>query len=147
MAERYLDQRIYAAGEVIFSEGDSTTEMYLIQDGKVVVTKKVEGRDVFLATLERGEFFGEMALLDSQPRTATVTALLRTSLIALKSGELLVKLRRDPTLALEMLQVMSRRIRFLDDQLAELMKREMLSQQQLDKLVAKSEYQRRPDGR
>jgi CRP/FNR family cyclic AMP-dependent transcriptional regulator len=143
MPHKYLDDRVYEPGDVIFAEGDTGNEMFIIQEGKVVVTKKVAGADVFLAMLERGDFFGEMALLDSRPRHATCMALVRTRLIAIKSGELLIKLRRDPTLALEMLQTMSRRMRFLDDQLAELMQNEMLSRQQVDKLLAKSEYRQR----
>jgi CRP-like cAMP-binding protein len=141
MAVKYLDERTYEAGDVIFSEGDTTTEMFIVQEGKVVVTKNVAGRDVFLATMERGDFFGEMALLDSQPRHATCSALVPTRLLAIRSGELLMKLRRDPTFALEMLVNMSRRIRYLDDHVAQLMSDQMLSRQQLDKVIARSEYQ------
>ena len=65
--------------------------------------------------------------------------------MAIKSGELLIKLRRDPTLALEMLQTMSRRIRYMNAQLDELMQSEMVSRQDLEKLLAKYEYARRED--
>ena len=140
MAVKYLDDRIYEAGEIIFNEGDTSTEMFIIQDGKVVVTKLVNRSQVFLATFERGDFFGEMALLDSRPRHGTCTAVERTRLISLKSGELLMKLRRDPTFALEMLQTMSKRIRMLDDKLADLLKSEAESLQQLEKLRGASEY-------
>ena len=141
MAIKYLDERTYETGDVIFSEGDHSSEMFIIQEGKVAVTKTVAGREVFLATMERGDFFGEMALLDSQPRHATCSALMPTRLLAIRSGELLIKLRRDPTFALEMLVNMSRRIRYLDDHVAKLMEDQMLSRQQLDKLIARSEYQ------
>jgi CRP-like cAMP-binding protein len=140
MTSKYLDERVYEPGDVIFREGDTSTEMFILQDGKVVITKDVAGHDVFLAMLERGDFFGEMALLDSQPRHATCSALVRTRVVTIKAGELLIKLRRDPTFALEMLQTMSRRIRYLDQQLVELMQNEMPSRVQLDKLIAKSEY-------
>jgi CRP-like cAMP-binding protein len=140
MASNYLDERVYEPGDVIFKEGDTGTEMYIVQEGKVVITKGVAGREVFLAMLERGDFFGEMALLDSQPRHATCSALVRARVVSIKGGELLIKLRRDPTFALEMLQTMSRRIRYLDHQLIELMQNEMPSRVQLDKLIAKSEY-------
>ena len=139
MSSKYLDERVYEPGDVIFREGDTSTEMFIVREGKVVITKDVGGREVFLAMLERGDFFGEMALLDSQPRHATCSALVRTRVVAIKSGELLIKLRRDPTLALEMLQTMSRRIRYLDDQLVELMKNDMASQATVGKLIAKSE--------
>ena len=145
MADKYLDERTYEPGDVIFSEGDAGTEMFIVQEGKAVITKNVAGRDVFLAVLERGEFFGEMALLESRPRQATCCALVRTRIVAIKSGELLIKLRRDPTLALEMLQTMSRRIRYMNAQLDELMQSEMVSRQDLEKLLAKYEYARRED--
>jgi CRP/FNR family cyclic AMP-dependent transcriptional regulator len=140
MAVKYLDDRIYEPGATIFAEGDTSTEMFIIQEGKVVVTKNVDGSDVLLATLERGDFFGEMALLDSQPRHATCAALVRTRVVAIKSGELLIKLRRDPTFALEMLQTMSKRIRVLGDKLAELMQSEAASLEQLEELRARAEY-------
>jgi CRP-like cAMP-binding protein len=142
MASKYLDERVYEPGDAIFKEGDTSTEMYIVQEGKVVITKAVAGRDVFLALLERGDFFGEMALLDSQPRHATCSALVRTRVVAIRSGELLIKLRRDPTLALEMLQTMSRRIRYLDNELVELMRNDLPSQARIGKLFAKSEYVR-----
>jgi len=145
MADKYLDERTYEPGDVIFTEGDAGTEMFIVQEGKVVITKNVAGRDVFLAVLDRGDFFGEMALLESQPRQATCCALLRTRIVAIKSGELLIKLRRDPTLALEMLQTLSKRIRYMNKQLDELMQKEMLSRQELEKLVARSEYARGED--
>jgi len=140
MTSKFLDERVYEPGDVIFKEGDTSTEMFILQEGKVVITKDVAGHDVFLAMLERGDFFGEMALLDSQPRHATCSALVRTRVVAIKSGELLMKLRRDPTFALEMLQTMIRRIRYLDQQLVELMQDALPSRSQLDKLIAKSEY-------
>ena len=140
MAPKYLDERTYAAGDVIFAEGDQSTEMFIVQEGRVQVTKRVAGGDLFLATLERGDFFGEMGLLDSQPRHATCSALVPTRLLALRSGDLLIKLRRDPTFALEMLQSMSRRIRHLNEQVAKLTDDQQVSRQQLDHLLALAEY-------
>lgn len=140
MASKYLDERVYEPGDTIFTEGETGTEMFVVQDGQVAITKTVEGREMLLTKLKRGDFFGEMALLDSRPRNATCRAIVRTHVVAIKSGELLIKLRRDPTFALEMLQTMSRRIRHLDDQLVELIRREQPSQAQLDTLIARSEY-------
>ena len=140
MSTTYIDQRSYQIGDVIFAEGDASSEMFIIQEGKVVVTKAVAGRDVFLATLDRGDFFGEMALLDSQPRNATCCALAPTQLLAIKSGELMMKLRRDPTFAIEMLLSMSRRIRYLDEQFTQLMQDRLFSRQEFTKALAKAEY-------
>jgi CRP-like cAMP-binding protein len=140
MAARYLDERTYQTGDIIFAEGDPGSEMFIVSEGHVVITKQVAGRDVFLAAQGRGDFFGEMALLTSSPRHGTCVALVPTRLLAIKSGELLMKLRRDPTFALEMLQQMTRRIGYLEDQMAKLMEQELASRQELATILAKSEY-------
>jgi len=107
----------YANGEIIVREGEMGREMYVIQRGSVEVVKTLGGRSVVLATLERGSFFGEMSLLESLPRNATVRAKGDTQLLVIEPGGLLLKIRRDPTFAFEMLQHMSRRVRDLDEQL------------------------------
>ena len=107
----------FTDGQIIVREGEASREMYIIQRGRVEVVKWLRGRPVVLATLERGSFFGEMSLLESQPRNAMVRAKGDTDLLVIEPGGLLLKFRRDPTFAFEMLQHMSRRIRDLDDQL------------------------------
>jgi CRP/FNR family transcriptional regulator, cyclic AMP receptor protein len=140
MSSSYLDQRVYEVGDVIFTEGDTTAEMFIVQEGTVAVMKDVAGRSVFLATLQRGDFFGEMPLFDGQPRHATCYALAPTRLLAIKSGELLIKLRRDPTFALEMIQTMSRRVRYLEEQVTRMMEDQVLSRHEFTKAMARSEY-------
>ena len=144
MSITYLDQRSYQVGDVIFREGDTSSEMFIIQEGTVVVMKDVAGREVFLATLGRGDFFGEMPLFDGQPRNATCYALAPTQLLAVKSGELLIKLRRDPTFALEMLNTMSRRVRYLEEQVTKMLEDQLFSRQELTKALARTEYRREP---
>ena len=116
----FHDERTYEDGDLIVSEGEAGTEMFIIQSGRVAVTKKTADGDVHLAILERGDFFGEMSLLESLPRSATVRAVGPTKLLAIRSGELLMKIRRDPTFAFELLQRMSGRIRVLDEEIARL---------------------------
>jgi CRP-like cAMP-binding protein len=130
----------YEDGEVIVTEGEDTTEMFVIQRGAVRVTKRVGVGDVELALLERGNFFGEMSLLESLPRHATCRAVGRTTVLAIRSGDLLMKIRRDPTFAFEMLQRMSRRIRFLNDQVVALLERGQLSPERLAAVVNQSEF-------
>ena len=113
--ESFLD------GEIVVREGDVSRAMFVIQRGRVEVTKLVGESEILLATLERGSFFGEMSLLDSQPRTATVRARGETRLLVIEPGSLLMKIRRDPTFAFEMLQHLSARIRDLDERLVQLM--------------------------
>jgi CRP/FNR family transcriptional regulator, cyclic AMP receptor protein len=130
MAANYLDERTYGIGDIVFSEGEQGAEMFIVQEGRVVITKQVAGRDVFLAAAGRGDFFGEEALFDSQTRRATCYAMVPSRLLALRSGELLIKLRRDPTFAFEMLQQMSRRISGLESNIATMMEEELASRRE-----------------
>jgi CRP-like cAMP-binding protein len=138
MSPRYLDERTYDTGDIVFTEGDHGSEMFIVAEGRVVITKQVAGQEVFLAVQERGDVFGEMSVLTSQPRHGTCVAAVPTRLVAIKSGELLMKLRRDPTFALELLQQMSRRISYLEEQMGQVMERELSARQELTRILAKS---------
>lgn len=108
-------------GDVIVREGEDGREMYVIQRGAVAVFKTIGGSEVEMARLARGEFFGEMSLLESLPRNATIKAVGETSLLVIKPGSLLLKIRRNPTFAYEMLLQMSRRLRQVNARLVSLM--------------------------
>jgi CRP/FNR family transcriptional regulator, cyclic AMP receptor protein len=121
-ASSYDEILTFEDGEIIAREGEETRDMYVVQDGTVEVLKEIEGEQVLLAVLERGSFFGEMSLLESLPRSATVRARGRAKLLAIRAGSLLLKIRRDPSFAFEMLQQMSGRIRRLNEQLADILR-------------------------
>jgi CRP-like cAMP-binding protein len=71
----WLRERRLRAGDVLFREGTSGSEMFLIRSGSVLISKHVTGRvDQVLARLEPGDFFGEMSLFDKRPRSASVQA-------------------------------------------------------------------------
>jgi CRP/FNR family cyclic AMP-dependent transcriptional regulator len=113
-AERFSNEQVltYKKGDVIFTEGDSGRELYIIQSGSVLISKKTEIGKLDLVTFQRGEFFGEMALLQSVPRYASAHALEdKTTLLVMQPAAFLVKIRRDPTLAFEMLQQLSYRLK------------------------------------
>ncbi len=109
--------RTLVDGEYVFREGDFGGEMYVIQAGAVIISKCLDGRDVVLGELTRGEFFGEMSLLESLPRDADARAVGETKVLVIGAGQLLLRLRRDPSFALEMLHKLSGRIRGLTAQL------------------------------
>jgi CRP/FNR family cyclic AMP-dependent transcriptional regulator len=140
MAYKDLGERDYAKWDTIVREGEMGTEMFIIQEGKVVVTKKIGDNEIFLATLERGDFFGEMSLLESVPRTATVRAIMPSRLVAIRAGELLMKFRRDPTFAFEMLQRMSSRVRQLNEQVVQLMQLDQVTREDLRKVSLRAEF-------
>lgn len=106
-------------GELIVAQGDEDANMYVIQSGAVEVRRHVGDTVVVLGRLQRGDFFGEMSLLESLPRSADVVATEPTVLVEMGAGALLFRIRRDPTLAIEMLQKLSGRIRTLNAKLAD----------------------------
>jgi transposase-like protein len=107
----------FSDGETIFTEGEESREMYIVQSGEVQITKRFSSGEIKLATIAKGDFVGEMALLESLPRSATAKSVGKTRLVVLQPGGLLLKIRRDPTFAFEMLQRLSHRIRHTDKQL------------------------------
>lgn len=108
----------FDAGETIVREGDESRELYILQSGSAEVVKKSGGKDIRLTTLKKGQFFGEMSLLEGTARSATVRALKKTRVLVIKPGGLLLKMRRDPTFAFEMLQQLSARILRMDQALS-----------------------------
>ena len=117
LSERELK---YADGAYLFREGDSGTEMFVIQEGEIRITKKAGHKELDVATLRRGDFFGEMALLEGMPRDADARAVGPTHVLTIGQGGLLLRIRRDPTFALELLNRLSGRVRERNAQIARL---------------------------
>ncbi len=107
----------YKDGDNIFKENSIGREMYIILTGKVRIIKERNGVETTLATLEEGEFFGEMSLFDNNPRSATVKALGDVKLLEINQKNFLKKISRDPSLAFRMLEKMSQRIRKSDEEI------------------------------
>ncbi len=105
----------YKDGDTIFEENSIGKEMYIILTGNAKVIKKKDGVKTTLATLEEGDFFGEMSLFDNSPRSATVKALGDIKLLEINQKNFLKKISRDPSLAFRMLEKMSQRIRNSDE--------------------------------
>jgi CRP/FNR family transcriptional regulator, cyclic AMP receptor protein len=105
----------FQAGEVILRQGDLGAEMYILLSGQVEIDRRLGGGGPrFLRlVLEPGEFFGEMGLLESKPRTATVIALDQTECLTLTRPQLEELLRAYPQLAIGLLTTLSRRLRAL----------------------------------
>jgi CRP-like cAMP-binding protein len=81
-------ERTYEADELIFEEGQPGAALFLILDGKVAIEISRESSMTRLAVLEKGAFFGELALLDDTPRSASARALERTQTLALYRNDL-----------------------------------------------------------
>lgn len=107
----------YKDGDIIFEENSAGREMYIILTGKAIVIKERGDVETTLATLEEGDFFGEMSLFDNNPRSATVKALGDVKLLEINQKNFLKKISRDPSLAFRMLEKMSQRIRITDEKI------------------------------
>jgi uncharacterized membrane protein len=102
----------YKAGEILFRQGDPAGAMFLILDGEVVMSMASRaGQEVVLATMRRGDFFGELAMLDGSPRSATANIMRPTKLLRLQSEDFIDLLGRQPKLAVAMLASIATRLR------------------------------------
>jgi uncharacterized membrane protein len=104
------------AQTVLFRAGDSGNAMYIIEHGKVrICVRTTAGHEVTLAELGRGDFFGEMALLDGQPRSADAVAVEDATLAVLSREHFLSFMGRNTNVALEMLTALANRLRQTDE--------------------------------
>lgn len=115
---RIAYQRHYSTGEVIIHEGQNAAGMYIMVDGQAEVIKALEdGTILHLTTLENSGLFGEVGLLDSSPRTATVKATRDSSIIGFFRPELLELINSNPRLAskviLKLGQILTTRFRLI----------------------------------
>ena len=94
-------------GEEIFAEGESGDALYLVSDGKVRVHKN----DRVIAELGERECFGEMAILDASPRSATVTAVTDTNLLKIGREDFQEIMSEKPEIAMGIIKVLARRLR------------------------------------
>ena len=105
-------RRRYARGETIFATGDPGTSLCLIASGRVKLSfTSSEGREVILDLLAEGDVFGELALLDGEPRSADAVAVEPTELLLLGRDEFLRTLDDCPKIAITLLSVLSRRLK------------------------------------
>jgi uncharacterized membrane protein len=104
------------AGTSLFRAGDQGDAMYLIERGKVrICVHTVDGREVTLTELDRGDFFGEMALIDGQRRSADAVVAEDAQLAVLSREHFLSFMRSSPDIALEMLTALANRLRHTDE--------------------------------
>lgn len=99
--------RSYKAGDVIFREGDPARELYIVKSGKVEV--RLGNR--LVDTLPELSIFGEMALIDSSPRSATVVAVTDAAVVPVGERQFLFLVSRTPHFALNVMRVLAQRLR------------------------------------
>ena len=104
------------AGETLFKTGEPGESLYVVRSGEVeLYIKDTAGQKIALALADAGELFGELALLDQGPRTATAVAVMDSQLLSLKRDDLLLLFQKSPSAALRVLAAMSQMTRKADE--------------------------------
>ena len=112
--------KLYHDGELIVRQGEQGNCMYVLQQGEVEVLFRDSDKEVCLAVLGEGDFFGEMGLFEQEVRSASVRALGDVRALTVDKKTFLRKVHEDPSLAFNMLQRMSHRVRELNAALVRL---------------------------
>jgi CRP-like cAMP-binding protein len=102
--------RDFSAGDVLFREGDEGQEMFVIQGGRVQVTKRVGETDRPIAVLGRGEFLGEMAILNNKPRSATATVLDDATCLVIDGRTLQTMIASNAEIAVRLIKKLASRL-------------------------------------
>ncbi|HJW75940.1 MAG TPA: cyclic nucleotide-binding domain-containing protein [Thermoleophilia bacterium] len=110
----------YADNQVICRQGEPGDSMFVVQSGTAVAVRDDGDTEVVVGVLRAGDVFGEMAIFDRQPRSATVRAQGNAHILTLDRRAFLRRVHEDPSLAFRVLERMSARIRSLNDEVSRL---------------------------
>jgi len=104
-------------GQKVFSENDKSKDLYFIEGGSIKILKLKNGKQMELAVLGKGSIFGEMAMLDGKPRSATALASEDSDLVVVTENEFNKKIENVPKWYIALIRVTSERLRLLNDRL------------------------------
>ena len=106
----------YDVGDVIFEEGSTGRELYVVLDGEVEIVKLNGGSKTVIVTLGKGEFFGEMAVIDGSSRSATaIAASSDTRVMRINHARFVYLVSQQPAFALMIMDALSKRLRASND--------------------------------
>jgi CRP-like cAMP-binding protein len=114
----------FKKGDVLFREGEPGKEMYVIQAGKVNITKTVRDTEKILATLGAGEFLGEMAILNNKPRSAGAVVAEDAKLLVIDPKTFEAMIRGNVEIAVRLIKKLSDRLQEADEQIENLLLRD-----------------------
>lgn len=114
----------FGAGRFIFHEGDLGTEMYIIHEGQVEILQETSAGPRQIAVLDRGDFFGEMSILEELPRNAAARAATDVKVIMIDGATFDSMLRANPEIGIRIMRKLSRRVREADGLLRRALKGE-----------------------
>jgi CRP/FNR family transcriptional regulator, cyclic AMP receptor protein len=139
MAENPLFEKYgqtFDAGKTIFQEGDQGEHMYIIQTGQVKISKNIGAQEHELAILEKGDFFGEMAIVSRIARTASATAVNSTQLLAFDRQGFMGMIEKNAKIALNIIDKLCRRLQNANSQI------QLMFQRNQKSLIALNLYTR-----
>jgi CRP/FNR family transcriptional regulator/CRP/FNR family cyclic AMP-dependent transcriptional regulator len=114
-------RRTFRSGEVIFHRDDPGQVLYVIKEGKVKICLiSPDGQEISLVVFGKGECFGELALLDGLPRSADAIALEKVECYTLQRSDFHNSIMKNPKIAIQVLEVLSKRLRSTDQQVEDL---------------------------
>jgi CRP/FNR family cyclic AMP-dependent transcriptional regulator len=113
--------KVIPANTILFHEGDVGEEMFIIQSGRVKISKRIRGVEKTLATLEKGEFFGEMAILNDKPRSASAETLEGCEMLVIDRKTFDALIRGNVEIAVRFIKRLADRLREANDQMENLM--------------------------
>ncbi len=119
--------RVVPSGTLLFHENDPGEEMFIIQVGKVKISKKVRNVEKTLVVLGKGEFFGEMAILNDKPRSATAEVVEDSEILVIDRKTFETMIRGNAEIALRIIKKLSARLQEADNQIENLMIRDNTS--------------------
>jgi len=117
-----IKQRTFAPGDVIIHEYEYGETAFVIERGRVEVSRMEDGRRVPIASLESGQTFGEMSLIDEKPRSATVTAVEETTIREIHRDEFFTHLKEDSGACANLLRQLLERLREADNKILRMQK-------------------------
>jgi CRP/FNR family cyclic AMP-dependent transcriptional regulator len=109
-------------GDVLFSEGDTPESMYIVLSGRIAIAignQPIDGRESVLALMERGDLFGELALLDNGKRSAMARAIEPSSLLQIPYSIVRQQLQLNPTMLWGVTKLLAMRLRVMDEVLSD----------------------------
>jgi CRP/FNR family transcriptional regulator, cyclic AMP receptor protein len=112
--------RQLAKGDLLFAEGEESSELYVVQDGRIAIsTRSSDGRESMVAVMENGGLFGEMGLFDGGPRSAEARALVDSTLIEVGFDDVRAAIQQRPEVLWVIVRLLAQRIRATDEALAD----------------------------
>lgn len=117
----FIQEKKVSAGDVIFREEDLGDEMYFVRSGHVSIHHELASGPALIEMVEPGGYFGEMAIIDDSPRTASATAELDGSLLVLHKNDFRSAAQDYPDIAFEIFREFTRRLRRSDQRYRELL--------------------------